>query len=243
VAERFRNKYRSGSARLYAYDYSRKGAYFVTICTRTKISCLGKIVDSKMILSDIGIIVNRYWIEIQEHFQNICLDEFVIMPDYIHGIIIIKQKIELNSDPLQIETSNLEGMPLGETPRLNEIPRLGEMPRLDETPRLNEIPRLGEMPRLDETPRLNETPKLGVSTGAKLGNPYWKSNSIGSIINQFKRICTIKTRSAGLDLIWQPRYYDRVIRCHAELEFIRNYIRNNVVNWNIDDQHIDSVNL
>jgi putative transposase len=237
VTERFRNKYRSGSTRLYGYDYSRKGAYFVTICTRTKIPCLGKIVDDKIILSDIGIIVKGYWIEIQEHFQNIYLDEFVIMPDHIHGIIIIK-KIELNSDPLKTETPLL-GVSIEQPDEPEKLSR----PYDAETPGLRVTTHQPVEPENLSRPYDAETPKLGVSTGVKTGNPFWKSNSIGSIINQFKRICTIKTRSAGLDLTWQPRYYDRVIRSHAELEFTRNYIRNNVANWNIDDHNVASVDM
>ena len=190
MAEKFRNKYRSATSRLSGYDYTRNGAYFVTICTRTKIPCLGKIVDDKMILSDIGIIVKGYWMEIQDHFPDIYLDEFIIMPDHIHGIIIINPKIKLNSNHLQIET-----------------------------------------------------PNLGVSTGTKSGNPYWKSNSIGSIINQFKRICTIKTSHAGLDFTWQPRFYDRIIRSNTELEFVRNYIRNNVINWTINEHNDNSIDM
>jgi hypothetical protein len=238
VAERFRNKYRSGSARLYGYDYSRKGAYFVTICTRTKIPCLGKIVDERMILSEIGIIVKGYWMEIQEHFRNIYLDEFVIMPDHLHGIIIIKQKTELNSDSLQIEIPKLDvsiEQPVEpeKSSRHNDV----EISKLGDT-----IHQPVEPEKLSR-PYDAETPNLGVSTGVKTGNPYWKSNSIGSIINQFKRICTIKTRMAGLDFTWQPRFYDHVIRSHTELEFIRNYIRNNVANWNIDDHHVNSIDM
>ena len=52
---------------------------------------------------------------------------------------------------------------------------------------------------------------LAFSTTVKSGNPNWKSNSIGSIINQFKSICTIKTKSSGLDITLQPRFYDHII--------------------------------
>ena len=65
----------------------------------------------------------------------------------------------------------------------------------------------------------------------KQGNKYWKSNSIGSIINQFKRICTIKVKSCGLDLSWQPRFYDHIIRSDNEIDRIRTYIKNNPNNW------------
>ena len=76
-----------------------------------------------------------------------------------------------------------------------------------------------------------ETPNFGVSLQVKSGNPYWKSNSIGSIVNQFKRICTIKAKSLGLELLWQPRFYDHIIRSENELDRIRDYIASNPKNW------------
>ena len=86
----------------------------------------------------------------------------------------------------------------------------------------------------------SSTPNLGVSTNGKSGNPYWKSNSIGSIINQFKRICTIKTKSIGLDFSWQPRFYDHIIRSDNELNRIRTYIKNNPNNWFNNEHDVNS---
>ena len=107
MTEKFRNRYRTQSSRLEGYDYTRNGAYFITVCTRNKIPCFGAICDGEMILSEIGIIVNDCWLKIQEHFPNICLDEFIIMPDHIHGIIIINSKIISKSGFLTVETPNL----------------------------------------------------------------------------------------------------------------------------------------
>ena len=72
---------------------------------------------------------------------------------------------------------------------------------------------------------------LAFSTTVKSGNPNWKSNSIGSITNQFKRICTIKTKSSGLDITLQSRFYDHIIRSDNELNRIRTYIKDNPINW------------
>ena len=85
--------YRKGrvhnSLRYPGRDYSRPGKYFVTICTADRIEWLGEITNSKMQLSDIGSIASKFWYDIPQHFPYITLDEFVIMPDHIHGIIII----------------------------------------------------------------------------------------------------------------------------------------------------------
>jgi putative transposase len=77
------------SIRLFDYDYSQSGAYFITICIKDKKCLLGKIIDNNTALSDIGKIINQYWIEIPNQFLYILLDEFTVMPNHLHGIIII----------------------------------------------------------------------------------------------------------------------------------------------------------
>ena len=87
--ELFQNKYRIKSTRLQGYDYSRDGYYFVTICTYKHIEFFGKIVNQKMVLSQIGKIAHYFWLNIPNHFQFVILDKFIIMPNHVHGIIII----------------------------------------------------------------------------------------------------------------------------------------------------------
>lgn len=203
MAGKFRNRYRIGSTRLNGYDYTRNGAYFITICTQKKIPFFGNVIGGKMILSETGIIVRDFWLKIPVHFPATHLDEFIIMPDHIHGIIIISSNVqpisESNSNHIIVET-----------------PNLGVSNETQINPGQSE-----------------ETPRLGVSTGSLIesGNSFWKPKSIGSIINQFKRICTIRTKSCGLDLSWQSRFYDHIIRSDNELDRIRIYIKDNPQNW------------
>jgi REP element-mobilizing transposase RayT len=195
MSEKFREIYHIGTNRCPGHDYSAPGTYFITICTQKKIPYFGEMVNGELLLSGTGIIVRDFWLAIPDHFPNVKLDEFVIMPDHLHGIIIIK-----SSPGLKLKFNNLE------TPNTNNL----------------------------------ETAKLGVSTegieqvgkSKNKGNPNWKSNSVGSIINQYKRICTIKSKSFGLDLVWQPRYYDHIIRSESELNRIRSYIKNNPKEFN-----------
>ena len=76
--------------RLKNYDYSKPGYYFVTICSKNNENIFGHIENDKMILNKYGEIVEKTWTKIPEHFQNVELDEYVIMPDHIHGIINIQ---------------------------------------------------------------------------------------------------------------------------------------------------------
>jgi len=78
---------------------SREGFYFVTICTKNREIFFGDVVDSKMVLSKIGLIAGKYWREIPNHFSFVKLDEFIIMPNHVHGIIIINtQTTRANND-------------------------------------------------------------------------------------------------------------------------------------------------
>ena len=83
--------------RLPGYDYSQPGFYFVTINTKNKELFFGKVIDGKMILSEFGLIAEKYWLEIAEHFSMVRLWEFVVMPNHIHGII---QIVDPNPDPV-----------------------------------------------------------------------------------------------------------------------------------------------
>ncbi|MGH7801433.1 MAG: transposase [Thermodesulfobacteriota bacterium] len=77
--------------RLKDYDYSQNGYYFVTICTKNREAWFGKIESGKMILNQYGEIVERHWKEMPNYYKNVEIDEFIIMPNHIHGIIIINR--------------------------------------------------------------------------------------------------------------------------------------------------------
>ena len=78
--------------RLKGYDYSQQGMYFVTVCTYNHHFLFGHIAEERMILNNAGRFANKCWLEIPEHFPHVALDEFIIMPNHIHGIIIINGK-------------------------------------------------------------------------------------------------------------------------------------------------------
>ncbi len=75
------------SIRLKEYDYSVPGEYFITICTKDRVHLFGNIDNDRMHESQLGKIVRDCWVEIPKHFPNVELDEFVVMPNHVHGII------------------------------------------------------------------------------------------------------------------------------------------------------------
>ena len=93
----YKNKYRVETTRLPDYDYSGIGYYFVIICTKDKIPFFGNIKDEKVILSEIGKFAEKYWMEIPLHFQNVKIDEYIIMPNHIHGIVVFEDVDDLSN--------------------------------------------------------------------------------------------------------------------------------------------------
>jgi len=94
MGEKFQNKYRISSARLQNWDYASEGAYFITICTKDRFHYFGEIENGKMIFTPIGAIADVLWYEIKNHAKNVELGEFVVMPNHIHGILILTEKVE-----------------------------------------------------------------------------------------------------------------------------------------------------
>ncbi|KKT30973.1 MAG: hypothetical protein UW16_C0002G0007 [Microgenomates group bacterium GW2011_GWC1_44_10] len=80
---------RRHSMRLRGYDYSQNGVYFVTICTQDKKSLFGDVVDDEIRLNEVGNIAKNEWLNLPRRFPNLDLDISVIMPNHIHGIIIV----------------------------------------------------------------------------------------------------------------------------------------------------------
>jgi REP element-mobilizing transposase RayT len=90
--------YHRRSVRLTGYDYAQNGCYFLTICTRNRECLFGEIQNANMILSDIGTKVNECWLDIPNHFPQIVLHDYVIMPNHVHGIIEINNIDAIDSN-------------------------------------------------------------------------------------------------------------------------------------------------
>ena len=80
------------SLRLKKYDYSRGGAYFVTVCVRKRLCLFGNVADGEMVLNQFGAIVRDEWLKTAEIRDNIEMDGFVVMPNHVHGIILIQAR-------------------------------------------------------------------------------------------------------------------------------------------------------
>ena len=168
--------HRRRTIRLRDYNYKQNGAYFVTICVRNKECVLGSIIKGKMILSEIGKIVFDYWFEIPKHFQNVKLDEFCVMPNHIHGILLLNNVGVQNFEPLRNKFQHI-------------IPK-----------------------------------------------------SIGSIIRTYKTAVTHWSKQNDYNFFWQRNYYNHIIRNENELNEIREYINNNPLKWELDNENPEKSN-
>lgn len=98
MEDRFKNKYRVSSARLPGWDYGSNGLYYVTICTKDRLHYFGEIVETQDVetqnlaslrATQIGKVAHDNWLDIPNHFPFVELDEFVVMPNHVHGILFI----------------------------------------------------------------------------------------------------------------------------------------------------------
>ena len=142
MSDKFKNKYRIPSARLQNWDYGANATYFITICTKNREHFFCKIIPSAetqyiasnqtpvetqnfaslqqqppnpiVELTQIGHSAYNCWNEIPDHFPFAILDEFIVMPNHIHGIIIINKPVEtqnIASDEPYLETQNIASLP------------------------------------------------------------------------------------------------------------------------------------
>lgn len=84
---------RRRSIRLKGYDYSQAGLYFITICVQDRKCLFGKIETNEMMLNDFGIVANEQWEKLAERFTNFELDVYQIMPNHMHGIILLTENV------------------------------------------------------------------------------------------------------------------------------------------------------
>ena len=117
--DKFQNKYRIQSTRLQNWDYGSNGAYFITICTQNRGHFFGDIVvnnssnttEKSMQLNEMGLLAEKYWMEIPKQFPYIELGNFVVMPNHTHGILIINHRSSNGLMDAYVETRLIASLP------------------------------------------------------------------------------------------------------------------------------------
>ena len=113
------DKHHRRSIRLKGYDYAGPGAYFVTICTQDRACFFGAVADGEMQLNNSGQIAKAAWDELPARFPSVRLDAFIVMPNHVHGIIMVGAQFIAPSDGFGATNQGV----------MNHAPTLGEIVR------------------------------------------------------------------------------------------------------------------
>ena len=128
-------KYHRRSIRIPGYDYSQTGWYYITICVNNRIPLFGKVVNGQIILNKFGTIADKEWKKTETLRSKIRLDQYVIMPNHIHGIIqIIGNQDHGRGTMLRTPTAEQYGKPVS-----NSIPTIVRSFKAVVTKQINEI--------------------------------------------------------------------------------------------------------
>ena len=230
------------SIRLKGYDYSQIGAYFVTICAQGRQCLFGEIVNGIMRLNDAGRMVERWWLELNHKYPTVETDEYSVMPNHFHGVILITAA---PTEPTQPD----EGQPHRVAPTTADDvgAALRGRPHADDRP-MPAAPHEPGQPCEPGQPH-RVAPTTADDVGAALrGRPVPDDHTtpaaptLGDIMDWFKTMTTneyirgVKTLGwPPFDRrVWQRNYYEHIIRSEAELDRVRAYIANNPLKWALD---------
>ena len=218
------------SIRLDGYDYTRAGLYYVTIVTQGRIPLFGAIVDGQVVLNAAGEMVFMLWDELASHYPGVEIDAFVVMPNHLHGIIMLTQ------------SGMVGAAPRGRLPDESSMQSAGQV-------RGGASNGQPEWDFLIDQPQgsILEGQPQGVvpTTPEDAGNPPSKPLSLPDVMHRFKSLSTHRY-AKGVEgqgwpafegRLWQRSYYDHIIRDENDLTRIRTYIMHNPASWDTDSEN------
>ena len=221
---------RRRSMRLPGYDYSQAGAYFVTICTRGRVCVLGDVVDGRVRLSEFGRLAHSVWSELPRHYSHVRLDAWVVMPNHVHGIVMLEP------------SDDVVGAGLKPAPTIeNELPSMvldaSRSRRVDRTVLKPAPVSKDELPSMvldaSRSRRTDGTVLKSAPTGRR-------QHGLPEVVRAFKTYSARRinaARGATGTPFWQRNYYEHVIRDEESLDRIREYIVYNPARWDEDPEN------
>jgi len=210
------------SIRLRGYDYAQPGAYFVTLCTQGSLPLLGEVADGAMSLSAGGCAIEAVWLALSQRFADLRLDAHCLMPDHLHGIVILGDCPDLAANPVDAAGH-------GATERGQRLDGQRQALPLQEELDVGADLLSGHMGG-----RRGQRQALPLQESSRSARP-----SLGDVMQAFKSLSTRSymqgvreqgwTAFAGR--LWQRNYWERIIRNERELLAIRDYIARNPRSW------------
>ena len=201
------------SIRLAHYDYANPNFYFITLCLQNRKCLLGNISKQKMYLNAIGKMIYSEWLSLPKRFEQIDLDEYIIMPDHLHGIIIIRPP------PINMVAKNQHHVtpPVGATLVVAQNQHHVTPPAPVEA---TLVVAQNENHDIDRA-----TTRVAPTVGRIIG--AFKSITTNKYIEGIKKYNWPTFEKS----IWQRNYYEHIIRNEESLYKIRNYIIDNPEKW------------
>ncbi len=213
------------SIRLIGYDYSQAGAYFVTICTHDRAYLFGDVVNGQMVLNDAGMVVADEWMHTQVLRPYVQMDEFVVMPNHFHGIIVITRDMKPDDGATHDITADRRGTACRAQSADHAHPPCGAP--------------------IEGTAR--HAPTIGASIDAPtMAKQFGHAvpGALPTVIRSFKSAATKRIneyRDAAGEPVWQRNYYEHIIRSEKSLNHIRQYIADNPEQWDVDRDNMNAV--
>ena len=195
------------SLRLKGYDYARDGAYFVTVVVQGRLLLFGEVVDGEMRLSDAGKMAQRVWQEMASRFPIIDTDAFVVMPNHIHGIIVV-------------------GAPLV------GAQRAGIGANIDGDIGAGRDPDAGVARDAGTARDARATTRVAPTV---LGNVVGAYKSLTTV--EYARGVKTLNWLPFHGRLWQRNYYEHIVRDAESMGKIRQYIADNPSQWPFDSEN------
>ncbi len=212
MTDKFKNKFRIPSARAGWWDYGWAGAYFITICAANRNHYFGEIENGIMRLSQVGVLADVFWHEIKNHAHYVDLGTFVVMPNHIHGILILTQDAHgtgVAGDEIDLTLINEEAEAGVET--RHALSLHSKLQQQSPPPTIQS----------DITPAQKRFRNQG-------------RNTVSAILGSYKSAVTKHANRLGFESGWQRRFHDHIIRNDDEYQLINDYIETNPQNWEKD---------
>ena len=204
------------------YDYASEGAYYITICTHERLHLFGRIIDGVMHTSPLGEIVQRCWDAIPEHMPHADVGKFVVMPNHVHGIVIIRERA--------LDAGSSGAVGVGGVGARHDVPDTMTDGYDDPVP-------LADAPG-QHTGARHDAPLRNAPPTDPRRPPGMPRGALGQVVASFKSAVTRAAYHDGLlprgTPVWQRNYYERIIRDTAEHDRIARYIIDNPRNWKDD---------
>jgi REP element-mobilizing transposase RayT len=228
------------SIRLHGFDYRSTGAYFVTICTHERACYFGNIEQHEAQLNEWCDIANQCWYAIPEHFPYIELDEFIIMPNHIHGILwITDARAQYIAPQPDVRAQYIAPQPNASFP--NAPSDIAPQPDV----RAQYIAPQPNAPLPNAPSDIAPQPDVRAQYIAPQPIPNVMPKSLSAIVRAYKAAVTKRIREMTHQpdaKIWQRNFYEHIIRNDTDLERIRAYIRHNPQRWQEQYGELDDDN-